>query len=210
MNSKDERNTGLSLMISSVLIVTTMVLHPVGGDFDHLLQIATIGMIAHSIGILSIPFAAYGYWGIMNRLDEVSFLSRIAFSFMLFGLVAVMIAATLNGLVITQLAQSYAGASEETIASLKPIFRYSHAFNLANDYIYMTAVAISTLCWSIAMLMTKKFAAWLAYLGIGLVLVAVSSVFLGYIFTTVTGFSIFIFGSAVWTIGMGWSLWRSS
>ena len=209
MEATNIRSAGLSLIISSVLMTLTMVLHPVGGNFERLLEIVSIGIISHSIGILSIPFGAYGYWGIMKTLEKDAFLSRVAFSFSIFGLVAVMIAATLNGLVLTQFAQSYADASEETIASIRPIFRYNHVFNLANDYIYMAAVGFSTLFWSIAIWRQKALPTWLAYLGIGSVLVALASIFSGFIFTTVEGFRIFIFGAVAWTIAVGWHIWRS-
>ncbi len=205
---KNDKSAGISLIIGSILLVLTMVLHPVGGDFQHLVSIVRIGMISHSIGILSVPFMAYGYWGVMQKLETATFLSRVAFSFMIFGLVAVMIAATLNGLVLMQYASSYADASNDVIASLNPILRYNHMFNLANDYIYMVAVGVSMLFWSVAILRLKVIPVWIAYLGILLVLIAALSVTLGFIFTSVGGFQLFIFGSAVWTISVGWYLWR--
>jgi len=206
MKSNSEKSAGLSLMIGSFLMIVTMVLHPVGGDFHHMVRIVNIGTISHAIGLLSIPFALYGYWGIMAKMEEEIFLSRVAFSFISLGLVAIMIAATLNGLVLTQLVRNYAGASDEVISDLTPIFRLIHAFNLANDYIYIAAVGISTLFWSIAMLRVKKFPAWLAYLGIVLVLAMVISALTGFVFTDVAGFRAFIIGTTAWTIAAGWWL----
>ena len=187
-----------------------MVLHPVGGNFEHLLAISDMGIIAHSIAILAIPLMAYGYWGIMNQLGSAVFLSRIGFSFMCFGLVAVMIAATLNGLVLMLLVKSYAGSSDAVIEGIRPIFRFNHYFNLANDYIYMAAVGLSTLFWSVAILKTRQLPVWLAYAGIFMVLSAFLTLLSGFVFTDVRGFSLFIFGTAAWTVLMGLFLIRKS
>ncbi|MEM9324950.1 MAG: hypothetical protein AAGA85_04820 [Bacteroidota bacterium] len=201
------RSTGLSLIIGSLLMILTMVLHPVAGDFDHLLKVANVGIIAHSIGIFSIPFVAYGYWGVMVWLDEATFLSRIAFSFILFGLMAVMLAATLNGLVLTQFVQAYPDATEEIIDGLRPIFVYNKVFNLANDYIYMTAVAVSTVCWSIALLTIRKSVRWLGVFGLIVVGAAGALLLAGFLFTSVEGFRVFIFGTTAWTLTVGSHLW---
>ncbi|MDW3191069.1 MAG: hypothetical protein R8G66_01855 [Cytophagales bacterium] len=210
MNNNNLKSAGLSLLIGSFLMIVTMVLHPVGGDFDHLLMIVNMGIIAHSIALFSIPFVAYGYWGIMVRLQASVFLSRIGFSFMLFGLFAVMMAAALNGLVLMQFVASYADASPEVIASLKPIFRYNHFFNLANDYIFMTGVGVSTLFWSIATVKTRQFPVWIGYFGIGLVIAALLTLVTGFILTDVAGFRIFIFGTTAWTMTMGWLMFREA
>lgn len=203
------KSAGLSLLIGSFLMIVTMILHPVGGDFDHLLMILNMGIVSHTIALFAIPFVAYGYWGIMMKLRDAVFLSRIGFSFMAFGLIAVMIAATLNGLVLMQLVASYADANQQVIDGLKPIFRYNHFFNLANDYIFMTAVGISTLFWSIASIKTRKFPSWTGYFGIGLVAAALLTLIMGIIFTNVAGFRVFIFGTTAWTMTMGWFLVRA-
>lgn len=203
------RSAGLSLLIGSFLMIMTMVLHPVGGDFDHLLMIVNMGIISHALALFSVPFVAYGYWGIMMKLKDVVFLSRVGFSFMVFGLMAVMIAATLNGLVLMQFVASYADADQQVIAGLKPIFRYNHFFNLANDYIFMMAVGVSTLFWSIAVIRTRQFPVWVGYLGLILVSLAFLTIIAGHIYTDVAGFRMFIFGTTAWTMAMGWYLTRS-
>lgn len=210
MTDTNLKSAGLSLLIGSFLMIVTMVLHPVGGDFDHLLSIVKMGVVAHSIALFAIPFVAYGYWGIMVKLQVSVFLSRVGFSFMLFGLFAVMMAAALNGLVLMQFVASYAEASPEVIATLKPIFRYNHVFNLANDYIFMTGVGVSTLFWSIATVKTRQFPVWVGYLGIGLVIVALLTLLAGFIYTDVAGFRIFIFGTTAWTMTMGWFMFRKA
>ncbi|MEQ9405795.1 MAG: hypothetical protein RIM99_19545 [Cyclobacteriaceae bacterium] len=209
MNTNFEKSAGTSLIIGSILMIITMVLHPVGGDFQHLLSIVTIAVISHSIAVLSIPFVAYGFWGITSRLDSEPFLSRIAFSFMFFGLVAVMIAAALNGMVLTGFIQRYADATPEIIESIRPIMTYNFTLNHAFDFIYIGAVCISTLFWSVAILKTKSLPVWTGYFGLLLTGVAVVLLVAGFVFVDVHGFRLFIFGAVAWTISVGFLLRKS-
>lgn len=207
--NKANKSAGLSLIIGSFLMIVTMVLHPVGGNFEQLLRIVTIGIVSHVIAIVSVPFVAYGFFGITMKLDASPFLSRMAFSFMFFGLVAVMIAAALNGLILMNFVQRYEDATPEVIESIYPILRYNFAFNHAFDFIYIGAVCISTLFWSIAILRTGSFPKWLGIFGLILTLAACISILLGFVFVDLHGFRIFIFGTVSWTVIAGYFLAKS-
>ncbi len=186
-----------------------MVLHPVGGDFNHLLSIVNIAIISHAIAIVSVPFVAYGYWGITHRLEEDTFFARVGFSFMFFGLIAVMLAAALNGLILTGFIQRYSEASPEVIDSIKPIMRYNMAFNHAFDFIYIGAVLVSTLFWSIAIVRTKAFPIWIGYSGIILAVFAGALLAAGFVFVDLHGFRLFIFGTVAWTVITGFYLTKT-
>ena len=203
MITNSDKSAGISLLLGSFFMIITMVLHPVGGDFNQLQKIVVIGMVSHAIAILAIPFMALGYFGISMRLKEEAFFSRIAFSVMLFGLFAVMIAGAANGIVLMDLVRDNKDASELAIESLKPIIRYNFHLNHAFDYIFIGAVFLSTLLWSVSMIQTGKFPKWIAYFGIGMVTLAFSMLVFGFVFLDVAGFRIFIFGTAGWTIASG-------
>src|SRR5215204_1057300 len=166
MQQSHDRNAGISLLLFTVLMIFTMMLHPVGGDFEYLLKMKRIIIITHVIALLSLPFAYIGFWGLTKRVGSDNFFSIVSFAFILFGLVAVMMAATANGLVLPIFIQRYSEASAETISSLKPLLRYNFSVNNAFDYIYTGAFCLSMLFGSIAILQTKKMPVWLAYLGI--------------------------------------------
>lgn len=206
MESKEHKGSGLALIIGSILMIATMVLHPVGGDFNHLLKIATIGMIAHAIAIVSVPFVAYGFWGLTGKLSSEPFLSKVGFSIMFFGLVAVMIAAAVNGLILMDFVKSYEGASEETLASIKPIFVFIRSFNHAFDFIFIGAVCLSMLFWSIAILKTKAIASWMAYFGILLSLTGIALFISGFELVHLSGFRMFVFGNVAWILAVGFYL----
>ncbi len=202
MNFSEHKNAGISLMVGCFLMIVTMVLHPVGGDFDHLLRIVTVGIVSHVIAIISLPFVAYGFWGLSDKIGS-TFLSKLSFTFMFFGLVAVMFAGAVNGIILMDFVKSYAGSSEETIASLKPIFRLIRSFNHAFDFIFIGAVCISTGMWSISILKTKKLPIWHGWFGIIISAVALTSLMLGFVFVNLHGFRIFIFGWVAWVVAAG-------
>jgi len=203
MKTQFQKAAGVALLIGSFLMFITMVLHPVGGSFEQILRVRTMGMIAHSIALVSIPFTWVGFWGITKRLDGAPFFSRTAFSFMTFGLVAVMIAAALNGLVLTEFVSRYAEASPEVLDTIRPILYFNGALNHAFDYIFMGAMCISVLLWSIAILKTKAFPIWLGWLGGLLSVLAMAMWVIGFVFVDLHGFRLFIFGSVAWIVAAG-------
>lgn len=209
MKHKEQSDAGLALIVGSLLMIATMVLHPVGGDFNHLLKIATVGIVSHSLAILAVPFVGYGFFGLSVRLKEASFLSNAGFSIMLFALVAAMIAAATNGLILTDLVRSYEGASAETIESLKPLFVFMRSFNHAFDYIFMGGVCLSMLFWSIAILKTKSMKSWVGYFGILLTATSFILFLSGFELLHLAGFRVFIFGNVAWILTVGFYLKNS-
>lgn len=185
-----------------------MVLHPVGGDFEHLLRIIPVAVISHCIAILSIPFISIGFYGIMKRLGATSFFSIAGFAIAITGLVAVLIAAALNGLALPFMVKAYEGASTDVIESIKPILRYNSRLNHAFDYIYIGATCLSMLFWSISILKTRPFSLWIGYLGLALASGALLMLLFGFYFVDLQGFRIFIFGGVAWNVSMGVLLLR--
>ncbi len=204
-----EKNAGRSLILSTLLMVITMVLHPTGGNFEHLLKITSIAIIAHSIAIISMPFAAVGFWGLTKKLGAANFFSISAFSIILFGLIAVMLAATMNGLVLPIYILKYKDASPEIIESIKPILKYNTSLNHAFDYIYMVAFCLSMLFWSLIILKTKRLSSWIGYLGIALFILIISLFVSGFSLTNLDGFRLFVLGSVLWIVSAGILLIRS-
>ena len=172
MQQTQEKNAGICLILFTVLMLFTMVLHPVGGDFEYLLKMKGLIITTHVIALLALPFAYIGFWGLAKKIGTENFFSISSFAFVVFGLIAVMIAATANGLVLPIFIQQYGEASAETVSSLKPLLRYNFSVNNAFDYIYTAAFCLSMLFNSIAILQTKKLHRGLAYLGIVLSVVA--------------------------------------
>src|SRR6266852_8164517 len=124
MNNSFEKKAGLSLVVFTILLVFTMLLHPAGGSVEYLIRITGVIVITHAIAILSLPFGWIGFWGLTRKTGTDNFWSILAFAMISLGLVAVLFAAATNGLVLPLFLQYYKDATPDTITSLKPILRY--------------------------------------------------------------------------------------
>ena len=120
MKSRFDRNAGFALVTFTVLMIFTMVLHPVGGNFQYLLKVSSLIVITHSIALLALPFACIGFWGLTRRIGVDNFLSISSFAFIVFGLFGVMIAATANGLVLPIFIQKYEDSPPVMVESSRP------------------------------------------------------------------------------------------
>jgi len=180
-----------------------MLLHP--GPDGGLTHGFTFAILSHALAIASVPVSAIGFYGLGKLLDEKELLSRIAFSSMILGLLAAVIAAALNGLAMPIFSKDF---TPEMSDQAHYIFQYNKALNHSFDYILIAAMFLSTLLWSIAMLLTKVLPNRLGYLGIGLFIIGAIAVISGFNFLNVGGFRLFIYGWVVWIVGVGISILR--
>lgn len=187
----------------------TMILHPVGGDFEHLLAVSQMGIITHSLAIFSLPFSALGFVGLTQWLGSNRFFSRLGLAFMLLGLVAAMLAAAVNGLTLPFFIGDYAEADPAIIEAIHPILRYNMAFNHSFDYLLISAMFLSTFLWSIAIFRSGKLPRWVAFLGFAIVAIVLISAVSGVYFLDLHGFRMFVFGWLVWILSVGVALWRA-
>jgi hypothetical protein len=210
MNTNFEKNAGIALLVFTILMVFTMVLHPAGGSFEYLQKIRNMIILTHAIAIASLPFGLIGFWGLTKRIGTDNFLSLTAFSIVVFGLAAVMIAAATNGLVMPVFIERYKDASPDIIASIKPILRYSFSVNTAFDYIYTGAFCLAISAWSVAILHTKKLPTWIAWLGILLSITGVAIFISGFAINSLYGLRWFVSSIVLWIAIAGVSLTKKT
>lgn len=206
MNQSFDRQAGIALIIFCILLVCTIVLHPAGGSIQHLINMTTLIVITHSIAICSLPLGWVGFWGLTRKIGMDHFWSVLAFAMVSLGLVAALCAAATNGLVLPIYLQHYAEAPTETPNVIDPVLRYSFAVNHAFDYIYTGAFCLAILCWSIAILTTRKLATWLGWFGIALPLLIIVLLISGMAVNSVHGLRIFVTAIIVWILLIGVSL----
>ena len=208
MKMSIERRTGIALLLGSCLTFATMVLHPSGGNLQHLLKSANVIVISHSFALLAIPFLSVGFWGLTKKMGVDHFLPPIAFAMVLMGLLAGMIAAIINGLALPIYIQNYQEATIETTTSIKPILRNNIALNQAFDFVFLGAVSLSIFLWSIAILTLKKLPMWIGYFGLCLSVTAIGMMATGFVFVNLHGFRIFVFSNVIWISLIGIALMR--
>lgn len=208
MDQSFKRASGLSLIIGSLLLTLTMILHPSGGSIEHILHVVQVNMISHSLAIASLPFIGFGYYGVATALLTKSKISILALAVATLGLVAAMMAGTINGLTLSLFLQGSAEDLQNQVEVIKAIMRYGFAINRPMDFILMGAFMLSMGIWSVLILRTTVFPQWLAYLGLGLVALGILGFAMRFDYIHLDGFRIFIFGMVGWIVGMGVALMR--
>ncbi len=210
MKNQLERNAGTSLIIGAILAVITMVLHPVGGDIDHLIKISTVIIASHTIALFSVPFLTFGFWGLSRRIGMDNTMSVLAFITSGLGMIAVMLAGAINGLVVPFFVDSLETATPEKLEMSRVVLSYGFSLNHAFDYIFIGAICEAFLLYSIAIFKNRIFPKWIAFLGIGLGLGFLIMLVSGFLLIDLHGFRIFIFGIVLWIISVGVMLRKKS
>jgi hypothetical protein len=204
MEKQLQKLAGYCLMIGSILMVLTMVLHPSGGSIEHIIKISKVAILAHSIAIFSLPFIAIGFYGLAKTLKTNNHLSLLGLAFVGFGLVAVMLAAALNGLILPMYVLKNQHQTGQNLETLKLIIRYGTTFNAAMDFIFIAGYSIAMLLWSIIITKTAILPRWIGVYGICLLILSIIALIFQFNFISVTGFTIYIFGIVSWIVLAGY------
>lgn len=203
MEKSFKKFAGYSLIIGSVLMILTMVLHPTGGNLEHIIKISNVLMITHSIAIFSIPFVAFGFYGLSKNLVTDSKTSYLGFTFVIFGLIAVILAASINGLILPMYSSKFQNETGQNLEAMKLIISYGSTFNKAMDYIFMGGYSIAMLIWSVVIILTSKLPRWIGFYGLILLAFVIIGFLLQFNFISVWGFRIYVFGIVSWIILAG-------
>jgi hypothetical protein len=204
MENNSQKITGYSLLIGSVLIIVTMVLHPSGGSVEQILHIANMAITAHSLAIFSVPILFFGFLGLSNLLSNQSKISTLALLFCGLGMVAAMIAAAINGLTLPFFVRANAEETGQNLETLKMILNYGKHFNRSMDYIFIAGISFGMAIWSGSIINTGKLPKWTGYYGLGLIIMVLLAMAFNFNLASLSAFRIYIFGLASWIILMGW------
>ena len=203
------KSSGISLITGSLLIIVTMGLHPAGGNIEYIIKITKSITTTHSLAIFSLPILLFGFYGLTEKLLDKWKLARLALIIMGFGLIAAMFAALINGLTLPYFLGKYENNIAENIDTLKLITNYGFAINKPLDYIFIAATCLAITIYSLLIINSNKLPKWIGYVGISLIIFAFIGLFAGFVFTSLIGFQLFIFGIATWFLATGISLIKS-
>lgn len=199
MEKQFKKLSGISLLVGGLLATITMAMHPVGGSLAEIAKKKGVFMFTHSLALISIPFIAFGFWGLATALTTRSRLSFLSFAVSCFGLVAVMMAGSLNGFTLPMFASNYADSSVDSVV-LQAVRDYGWLLGSTMDYIFITAISLSMVIWSVIIIATGQLSKWLGYYGLVITGVTTLAIFLKFNFTTDFGFGIYIFSLVSWLI----------
>lgn len=203
------RASGLCLLLGSLLATTTMVLHPNGGDINHIVKIKSVLTFSHSIAIFCLPFIGFGFWGLSQLLQTKSKIASLAFITFSFGLFAAMIAATINGLTLPNFASTHA-TNDNDIATVEKIINYGKCINIPMAIIFISATSLAVAIWSLLIIQTKQMSKYLGYFGLTIITFGLLGVFLKFNFTDLLGFRTFTFGLVIWNIAVGINMLKTN
>ena len=209
METNFYKSTGISLTIGSFLAITTMTLHPSGGNIKDIIQISEPLQITHALAIFCLPFILFGFYGLTHKLSDKWKLSTLAFIIITFGLFAAMLAALFNGLALPNFLDKYSENIDQNILVIKPIVNYGFAVNKALDYVFIVSFCSAITIYSIITIASKKLPKWIGYFGIVILIFAIIGATTNFVFTSLMGFRIFIFSIAGWLLFSGISLIQS-
>ncbi|MCU0447448.1 MAG: hypothetical protein MUE85_21330 [Microscillaceae bacterium] len=205
MDKQFKQTSGFCLLLGSFLLVITMVLHPSGGSLLHILKISRVIISAHTLAIISLPLVGFGFYGFTVALLDRGKISIFAFILIVMSLVAAMLAASINGLMLPLFVGIYAQELESQKAILLPIVRYGSVFNQAMDYILIGAMLSAIGVWSVLLLRLEKFPRWLGMYGLALLASSGLGMVVQFDFIDLFGFRVFIFSLMSWVMLAG--LW---
>jgi len=203
------KSSGISLITGSLLLIATMGLHPAGGAIEHIIKITKSITATHAMAIFSLPILLFGFYGLTNTLLDKWKFATLALFIMGFGLIAAMFAALINGLTLPYFLGAYKNSIAENRDTLNLIIKYGFAINKPLDYIFIVATCLAISIYSILIVSSNKLPKWIGYFGISLIIFAIVGLLIGFVFTNLIGFQLFIFGIATWFLAIGISLIKS-
>jgi len=202
MHKSFTKVSGLSLCFGSLISLVTMALHPAGGSVEHIIRIRHVLIFSHSLGIACLPFMGFGAWGLSCLLQTNNKASLLSLFVFCLGLVAAMIAATVNGLILPQFLSDLTARPVDTSIT-NSIVRYGHHINVSTANIFIFATCISILIWCLMIIQTQKLPKAAGYLGISLLGFGLIGLVVKANFTDLYGFRIFVAGLATWLTTTG-------
>ncbi len=208
----DNRLGGLALIAGAVSGMITMSLHPVTGahpitpaQFE---KLASLMIGVHALAIAGVPFSFLGALALMRCLDSPGRLALVGLVIYGCGLVAVMIAPAMSGLVGTEIIREIIAGSSER-AQWRILSEYNYLINQAFARIFVVGSCTAILLWSIAMIRQRTLSVATGIYGLILGPGFILAMMTGVLTLDVHGFGLLIFCQALWFIIIGVILFRS-
>jgi hypothetical protein len=196
---------GATLILGSVVLVATAVIHPSVvpfGDQAALARMTLIDGLAHGLAVLGTWLVLVGLVGLsrMLGLERITVLAALlAFALPAAGVV---VAAALDGFVLPQLAQQWTGADQVVRDELRVLIRFCVLVASAITRIYLLFGAVAIVLWS-WVIYRDRLSRTLPWLGALLGLAGIATLIGGPPYINVHELLALVFGQAVWLVLAG-------
>jgi hypothetical protein len=209
---KDNRLGGIALIIGALSGMITMSLHPVAGAHpitpEQFEKLAMLMIGVHVLAIAGIPFSLLGALALTRRLDSPGRIAMTGLVIYGFGLVAVMIAPAMSGLVGTEIIRKMIAHVPGT-EQWRTLMEYNFLINQAFAKIFVVASCSAIALWSFMIVKNRALPIAIGLYGLLLGPVLVIAMMTGGLSLDVHGFGLIIFGQAIWLIVAGILLCRA-
>ena len=206
----DDRISGMALIIGMAGSIITMAFHPTGHDLstpEHSASMMQLNVAVHSLALVCVPILFMGALGLTRRLASPNRLALAGLVLFGFAEIAVMIAATVSGLVAPGLFHHM--AADPGMADIwRAVLTLNGHLNQAFAQVYVVASSAAIVLWSAAILRSGNFSRPLGVYGYILGPLTVIAVLSGHIRLNVHGFGMVVVSQAVWFISAGVLLWK--
>jgi hypothetical protein len=190
----------------------TMSLHPVAGPHpitpEQFEKLATLMIGVHVLAIAGIPFSFLGALALTRHLDSPGRLALVALAIYSLGLVAVMIAPAISGLVGTEIIRHVIERGAES-EQWRTLMKYNFLINQAFAKIFVVASCSAVALWSLTIVLRRVFPVALGIFGLLLGPALIIAMMAGGLSLDAHGFGLIIFSQAIWFIVAGILLLRS-
>jgi hypothetical protein len=200
METFSRKLSGTCLLIGAAMAVLTMILHPVGGSMAHIVKIKGVLIFSHALAIACMPLIAFGLWGLSKTLATQNRMAILSLFIAMFGLGAATLAGVINGLVLPQFAANYVGKETNDLGA---ILNYARLFNKSLAYVFMAAITVAILLWSLLIIARGQLSKWLGYYGLVVFVFGIAALCSTSNMTSVSLFAAFVFGMASWLVAVG-------
>lgn len=209
---KDNRLGGIALIIGAVSGMITMSLHPVAGAHpitpEQFEKLAMLLIGVHVLAIAGIPFSFLGALALTRRLDSPGRMAVTGLVIYGLGLVAVMIAPAMSGLVGTEVIRKMIAHGAES-EQWRTLMEYNFLINQAFAKIFVVASCSAIALWSFMIVKNRAFSIAIGIYGLLLGPVLVIAMMTGGLSLDVHDFGLIIFAQAIWLIAAGVLLART-
>jgi hypothetical protein len=200
----DNRKSGIAIIAGSLGGILTMAIHPTAAmgsltvqQVDHL---SVVSGAAHSLALLSVLLLFLGACGLTRRIaaaDRTAFVAMVVFGF---ACVAVMVAATVSGFIVPQIAKhmvrDVSTAAHQWEIVIAGIFQINQAF----ARIYSVAISLAMVLWSVSALRNGGFGRGVAIYGCIISPLIILGIAIGHLRFDVHGMAVIWLAQAIWFI----------
>lgn len=146
-----ERAGAAALILGTVAMVAVMGLHPTGasGHAGEVAKMLRLGLIVHALAIATAPILTFGFFVFTRSIGFNNAAASLAFSFYAFGAIAVMLAATMSGLVAPRLIElQIANPSDQAL--IHGLLRLEWFLNQSFATLHVALFSVAIVLWAMA------------------------------------------------------------